>query len=150
MSWQKDQGTAFETWCVDKLRQWGFADARRLAEGGSGDPGDIEFSVLGFSFVLEARARERMNVTRALAEAKRKATENHGAEYAGLAWKRITKRKTEGGPRQPDGERRIVVLDFETFLVLAQWAELGSVAYRDGYRDPAKSLSEQSRRPGRP
>ena len=123
MSRSKAQGTAFETWCVEELQHWGFIDAKRLAEGGSADPGDIEFSFLGFPFVIESRARERMNVTRALAAAKRKATENHGAEYAALAWKRIVPQKNGEGPRQPDGERRVVVLDMETFLTMAQWAE---------------------------
>ena len=40
----KIQGTAFETLTVNKLNDYGFK-AKRLAEGGSKDKGDIECEV---------------------------------------------------------------------------------------------------------
>ena len=63
----KIQGTAFETLTVNKLNEYGFK-ARRLAEGGSKDEGDIECEV-PFSHilpyprvVLEAKHRANLNV----------------------------------------------------------------------------------------
>ena len=41
----KKQGTTFESFLVKKLHERGFSDAKRIAEGGSKDIGDIELSV---------------------------------------------------------------------------------------------------------
>ena len=42
MNKPKKQGTSFESSLVNKLIAEGYSDAKRLAEGGSNDIGDIE------------------------------------------------------------------------------------------------------------
>ena len=66
MSKSKQQGTTFESAMVEHFRSEHFASAR-FAEGGSSDIGDLwvddEFELM---WVVEAKATERLNVTRVL------------------------------------------------------------------------------------
>ena len=119
MSKPKAQGTAWESWLVGDLRFHGL-DAWRLAEGGSADAGDIAaVDRDGDHIIIEAKATERLNATRALAKAKAKTAQADlpFVPWATvLAWKRIV--KGDGPNRVADGERRVVVMDWETFLEL--------------------------------
>ena len=115
MSKPKAQGTAFETWLVNSLHvamsPW--SDARRIAEGGANDEGDITYTD-GFNqrWVIEAKATQTLNVTRVLGKARDK-----GGRYTVLAWKRLT--RTKGNTkRTPDGEPIVVVVPWEL------WCEL--------------------------
>ena len=100
----KIQGTAFETLTVNKLNEYGFK-AKRLAEGGSNDKGDIECentfnNILPYpKIILEAKHRQNLNVHQTLAKAKEKA----GGDVV-LAWKK-TVRKNNSKVRVADGER---------------------------------------------
>jgi hypothetical protein len=117
MSKAKSQGTRFETWIVDKLNEatypWG--SARRLAEGGVKDRGDIEYTD-GFNqgWVIEAKATQTLNVTRVLGKARKK-----GGRYTVLVWKRLTKSKGNTN-RTPDGEPIVVVVPWELWCELTR------------------------------
>jgi Holliday junction resolvase len=114
MGKNKDQGTAFETELVKTFAANGF-DAGRYPEGGANDIGDVWFDDGDlYMWVVEAKATERLNVTRVLAKAKAKA---EGRKTA-LIWKRLV--KGDGKRRVPDGEKVVVVIDLETFLELLQ------------------------------
>ena len=115
MSKARDQGTRFETWLVDQLNEVtnGWSRARRIAEGGVNDEGDVTY-VDGFNqrWVVEAKATQTLNVTRVLGKARKK-----GGRYTVLMWKRLT--KSEGNSkRTPDGEPVVVVVPFELWLEL--------------------------------
>jgi Holliday junction resolvase len=113
----KIQGTAFETLTVNKLNEYGFK-AKRLAEGGSNDKGDIEcentFSdVLPYpKIILEAKHRQNLNVHQTLAKAKEKA----GGDVI-LAWKK-TIRKNDSKVRVADGERIVYIVDEDLLFKL--------------------------------
>ena len=74
----KIQGTKFETLVVSKLNNYGFK-AKRLAEGGSNDKGDIEcenpfVDKLPYpKIIFEAKHRANLNVHQTLAKSKEKA-----------------------------------------------------------------------------
>lgn len=118
MSRSKQQGTSHETALVNWFSSFEQLEAYRLPEGGANDLGDLEVSVEGqaLAFIVEAKATERLNVTRALAKAKRKA---EGRPTA-LIWKRLV--KTGKKIRQPDGEKVVAVIDLETFTTLLRLA----------------------------
>ena len=120
----KIQGTAFETLVVNKLNNYGFK-ARRLAEGGSKDEGDIECEVPFAEIlpyprvVLEAKHRANLNVHQTLAKAKEKA----GDSDVILAWKK-TKRKNNSKVRVADGERVVYIVDEDLmFRLLEKYEE---------------------------
>ena len=120
----KIQGTAFETLTVNKLNEYGFK-ARRLAEGGSKDEGDIECEVPFTSIlpyprvILEAKHRANLNVHQTLAKAKDKA----GNSDVILAWKK-TKRKNNSKVRVADGERVVYIVDEDLmFRLLKNYEE---------------------------
>ena len=109
----KNLGTAWETWLVNALNNSAiWMKARRIAEGGANDEGDITF-LDGFNqrWVVEAKARQTLNITRELAKARKK-----GGKYTVIAWKRLV--PNEGKRRSPDGEAVVVVLSLDTWLEL--------------------------------
>ena len=123
----KIQGTAFETLTVNKLNEYGFK-ARRLAEGGSKDEGDIECEVPFTSIlpyprvILEAKHRANLNVHQTLSKAKDKA----GNSDVILAWKK-TKRKNNSKVRVADGERVVYIVDEDLmFRLLENYEEVKS------------------------
>jgi Holliday junction resolvase len=115
----KIQGTAFETLTVNKLNEYGFI-ARRLAEGGSKDLGDIEcintfINRLPYpKIIFEAKHRANLNVHQTLAKAKEKA----GGDVI-LAWKK-TKRKNNSKVRVADGERTVYIVDEDLMFRLLE------------------------------
>ncbi len=116
MSKSKQQGTAWETAVVDRLTQHGTISgmhAKRIAEGGSKDEGDVEFYHPGGDrIVVECKATQALNVTRVLGKARAKSS----ADITVLAWKRLI--KTGKKVRQPDGEKEVVVLTLDDFIYL--------------------------------
>ena len=111
----KMQGTAFESWLVTKLNEalFPFSPARRIAEGGSNDEGDIAyFDGFNQRWVIEAKATQTLNVTRVLGKARAK-----GGKYTVLAWKRLTRSKGNTN-RTPDGEPIVVVVPWELWVEL--------------------------------
>jgi len=115
VSKSKAQGTRFETAIVGTLQAVGFGTARRIAEGGSNDEGDIEFDdAAGEHWIIEAKATANLNVSQTLHKAKIKAP-----AYSNVAvvWKRLT-RKSGNERRTPDGVPIVVVLDWQTYMDL--------------------------------
>lgn len=114
MSKNKKQGTAFETWTRKALNALNIK-ARRLAEGGACDEGDVEAHLDGQTrWVIECKARGSLNVQQTLGKARRKA----GGAPVILVWKRLV-RVTGKQVRQPvDGERIVVCLSWEDFVRL--------------------------------
>jgi len=115
----KIQGTAFETLTVNKLNKYGFK-ARRLAEGGSKDKGDIEcenpfIDRLPYpKIIFEAKHRANLNVHQTLSKAKQKA----GGDVI-LAWKK-TKRNNNSKVRVADGERVVYIVDEDLMFKLLE------------------------------
>tara|TARA_A200000159_G_scaffold23040_1_gene19904 strand:+ start:56 stop:460 length:405 start_codon:yes stop_codon:yes gene_type:complete len=115
----KIQGTAFETLTVNKLNAYGFK-AKRLAEGGSNDKGDIEclnpfVDQLPYpNITFEAKHRANLNVHQTLAKSKEKADGD-----VVLAWKK-TKRKGNSKVRVADGERVVYIVDEELMFRLLE------------------------------
>lgn len=126
MSKNKQQGTAFETWTRKALNALGIT-ARRLAEGGSYDEGDVE-AHLGERWVIECKARAALNVQETLGKARRKA----GGAPVILVWKRLV-RSAGKQVRQPvEGERIVVVLGWEDFVrLLTNAAPSGETAQQE-------------------
>jgi hypothetical protein len=111
----KAQGTAFETWTRKALNALGLR-ARRLAEGGAYDEGDVETYLDHPTerWVIECKAQSTLNVQRILGKARRKA----GGDPVVLVWKRLV-RVPGKQVRQPvEGERIVVVLGWADFVRL--------------------------------
>jgi len=117
----KQQGTRHESWIVNELEAIE-VDARRLAEGGSDDEGDVEAFLAGERWVLEGKARQNLNIQLTLGKARRKA----GGGRVAVVWKRLV-RVAGMNKRQPvEGERVVVVLGWEDFLHLVATKDLSS------------------------
>lgn len=117
MSKSKAQGTAHESWIVQALGAIK-VKARRLAEGGSADEGDVEASIAGTRWILEGKARQTLAVQTTLAKARRKAA---GAPVA-LVWKRLVKVAGKTNRQPVAGERVVVILGWDDFLALVAQA----------------------------
>ncbi len=117
----KQQGTRHESWIVNELEAVEI-NARRLAEGGSEDEGDVEAFLAGDRWVLEGKARQTLNVQATLGKARRKA----GGGRVAVVWKRLV--KVAGmNKRQPvEGERVVVILGWEDFLYLVSQKNLST------------------------
>jgi len=114
MSKAKAQGTDWETKVVKRLQEEGYVTARRIAEGGSNDEGDVTFTDnYDDTWIVECKARANYNVTQGLAKAKRKS----GNPNTVVAWKKLT-RKDGNERRTPDGEPDVVIMDWDTYMLL--------------------------------
>lgn len=110
----KQQGTAYESAVVKRLTSWGHT-ARRLAEGGSLDEGDIEATVHGVRVVVEAKARQVLSVQDVLAKTRGKA--GRGSVPV-LAWKRLVPVAGSSRRRPVAGEAEVWVLAPEDLRAL--------------------------------
>lgn len=116
MSKAKAQGTRYETDIVNRLNAYDPSlGARRLAEGGIGDVGDIEVWPAGAKspLVIEAKHRQALNLHQTVHKARSKA----GLSRSVVFWKKLT-RKAGNAKRTPDGIPEVVSMDFETFVWL--------------------------------
>ncbi len=74
----KKQGTTFETQQVNLINKYNtHHKARRLAEGGNRDEGDLEFYRVDYMlpnerWIMEAKNRQALNLHQTVAKAKRK------------------------------------------------------------------------------
>lgn len=119
MSKAKAQGTRHESWTVNELTAVG-VPARRIAEGGSADEGDVEATLAGERWILEGKARQTLNVQATLGKARKKA---NGSRVA-VIWKRLV-RVPGKQVRQPvEGERVVVILSWDDFVHLVLKAGL--------------------------
>lgn len=120
----KAQGTAWETLLCRYLWDAGFDSARRLAEGGKYDPGDIEVRIGDALWLIEGRARERHSIHPAVAKASGKAR-RAGYPHSAVAWKRLV--RVQGNSRRTPvaGQAVIVAMSLEDFLALAKDASNG-------------------------
>ena len=91
MNKPKSQGTAFETWTVNWLKNTGQLNPRRLAEGGSNDEGDVRFDThFEGVWTIECKSAERLNVTRVLSKAREKSPEPRHTVCSGSVSSRVT------------------------------------------------------------
>jgi len=111
---QKQQGTSHESWIVKALTSVGIK-ARRLAEGGSDDEGDVEAFISGHRWVLEGKACQTLNVQKILGKARRKAG---GDTPVAVVWKRLVKVAGSKNRQPVEGERIVVVLSWDDFQTL--------------------------------
>jgi hypothetical protein len=111
MSKAKAQGTTHESWIVNELTKIGFS-ARRIAEGGSADEGDVETFIQGSRWILEGKARQNLNVQQTLGKARKKAK---GLPVA-VVWKRLVKVAGYTNRQPVENERVVVILSWEDFL----------------------------------
>ena len=113
MSKSKAQGTRFETYLVNRFREAGLS-ARRLAEGGSNDLGDIE---IGTRFIVEAK--HRTNLAGGPTGTYRKAAEKAAARVGAIPvviWKRSVKRS--GNTKRTQDGPPLVILSLDDFVEL--------------------------------
>jgi hypothetical protein len=114
MNKNKAQGTAFETWTRKALNALN-VKARRLAEGGSNDEGDVEAHLVGGTrWVIECKSTSNLNIQKILGKARRKA----GGTPVILVWKRLIRVKGMKVRQPVDGERIVVVLGWNDFVRL--------------------------------
>jgi hypothetical protein len=113
MSKQKAQGTAFETWTRKALNALQL-EARRLAEGGSYDEGDVETRLNDERWVIECKATSSLNIQKVLGKARRKAN----GHPVILVWKRLVKVRGLKVRQPVEGERIVVVLGWDDFVRL--------------------------------
>ncbi len=119
MSKAKAQGTRHESWLVSELNAIGIS-ARRLAEGGSADEGDVEAVINGERWVLEGKARQTLNVQKTLGKARAKAG---GDTPVAVVWKRLVKVAGYTNRQPVEGERTVVILSWEDFIKLVEAKE---------------------------
>jgi hypothetical protein len=124
----KKQGTTFETQQVNLINKYSeFHKARRLAEGGNNDEGDIEFQRIDFMmpneiWIMEAKFRQAFNLHQGLAKAKRKAKNKPVV----LAWKKL--KKVKGQKRRvTDGEPVVYCMDEKTFFALLKGSRVNEL-----------------------
>ena len=117
----KQQGTRYEGDTRDFHNdQFPGVAARRIEEGGMYDVGDVVFNERANNpVVVEAKARQVLQVHRTLAKTKRKADSHRVAVF----WKRLTNQGKKN--RQPvDGQAEVVILDPEFYAELMDaWLE---------------------------
>jgi hypothetical protein len=141
VSKQKQQGTSHESWIVKAFQAIGL-NARRLAEGGSTDEGDVETFIGGRRWVLEGKARQNLNVQTTLGKARKKAG---GDTPVAVIWKRLV-RVAGYKVRQPvEGERIVVVLGWDDFINLVQNTQLpeGTVSSIEEYTSTITDKKEE-------
>jgi hypothetical protein len=128
MSKAKAQGTTHESWIVKELEAAGIK-ARRLAEGGSDDEGDVETYLDGDRWIMEGKARQTLNIQATLGKARRKA----GGLRVAVVWKRLVKVAGYQNRQPVEGERVVVILGWDDFLFLVrnQGQPVGTVDYND-------------------
>lgn len=114
MNKPKNQGTAWESVTVKWLSLIpGVSGARRIAEGGAKDIGDVEWlDSEGILWIGECKATQTLNVTRVLGKAREKSPTPMTTV---LLWKRLTKKKKGQKRRTPDGTAAVVVMGLDTF-----------------------------------
>lgn len=101
MSRQRDQGTKLETAIARKANDRLGLLARRLAEAGVRDEGDVEIVTPdGGRVVLECKARAALSLHEAWAKARKKAPSD---AHVAVVWKRLVRkvgnqRRTAAGP----------------------------------------------------
>ena len=119
MSKQKQQGTSHESWIVKALQALGL-NARRLAEGGSDDEGDVEAFISDRRWVLEGKARQTLNVQQTLGKARKKAG---GDTPVAVVWKRLVRVPGMKNRQPVEGERVVVILSWDDFESLVRNAQ---------------------------
>jgi hypothetical protein len=123
MSKPKAQGTRHESWIVQELQALGI-QARRLAEGGAADEGDVEVVINGQRWVLEGKARQNLNIQKTLGKARKKAG---GETPVAVIWKRLVKAAGYTNRQPVEGERVTVTISWEDFLRLLGTKEADNV-----------------------
>lgn len=123
MTKPKAQGTRHESWIVKELDAVSIS-ARRLAEGGSEDEGDVEATINGTRWVLEGKATQNLNVQKILGKARRKAG---GSTPVAVVWKRLVKVAGYQNRQPVEGERTVVILSWEDFVNLVKAKENDNV-----------------------
>ena len=123
MGKQKAQGTRHESWIVKELDAIGVT-ARRIAEGGSADEGDVEAIINGERWVLEGKATQSLNVQKILGKARKKAG---GSTPVAVIWKRLVKVAGMTNRQPVEGERTVVILSWEDFINLVDAKEADNV-----------------------
>lgn len=112
----KDKGTRFETAIVTAARALGLV-ARRLAEGGVTDEGDLELWARdGTRIVIEAKSTQTLSPQTVLAKATTKARGHGHTGPVALIWKRATV-KPGNTKASPDGPPLVI-------MPLADWLNL--------------------------
>lgn len=119
MSKQKQQGTTHETWIVNALADHTYP-ARRIAEGGSQDEGDVETEIMGHKWVIEGKSRSNLNIQQALGKARSKASAANSGQQIPVAvvWKRLVRVPGMVNRQPVEGERVVVVLGWDDFVAL--------------------------------
>jgi hypothetical protein len=114
----KKQGTAHESWLVKRLREQGFW-AKRLPEEGTKDEGDVETVIDGTRWVMEAKARQQLNVQETLGKARAKARVAAGHDVpVAVVWKRLVPVAGKKVRQPVAGERVVVILSWSDFVSL--------------------------------
>ena len=118
MNKNKRAGTAHESYIVNTFKDKGI-QAKRIAEGGSYDEGDVEVVINNIKWVIEAKAKSNLNMQTTLNKARVKAEGvNKIKTPVAIIWKRLI--KVEGYKvRQPvSNERIIIALSLDDFFLL--------------------------------
>lgn len=123
MSKPKAQGTRHESWIVKELDAIGIT-ARRIAEGGSADEGDVEAVINGERWVLEGKATQTLNIQKILGKARKKAG---GSTPVAVIWKRLVKVAGMTNRQPVEGERTVVILSWEDYINLIKAKEADNV-----------------------
>ena len=118
MNKNKRAGTAHESFIVTLFKDKGFK-AKRIAEGGSADEGDVEVFINDVKWVIEAKAKATLNIQSTLNKARVKAEKANGSKTpVAIIWKRLV--NVEGYKvRQPVANERVIIcLSLDDFTTL--------------------------------
>lgn len=124
MSKQKAQGTRHESGTVKLLTTHGYT-ARRIAEGGSADEGDVLTTMHGTEWVWECKARQVLNIQAVLGRARAKA----GGRPVAVLWRRLVPVAGKARRQPVAGERDVLVMS------PADWFAALAAARQAGYTD---------------
>jgi len=114
----KRQGTAFETALVAAFNAVPGVDARRLAEGGRNDRGDLEIATIDHPpIVVEAKCAERISVHHVVHKAAEKA---QNGRRAAVVWKRLSKSTPDAKRRTEAPGGPVVAMPLHLFLQLLE------------------------------
>lgn len=118
MNKNKKAGTAHESYIVNIFKDKGM-QAKRIAEGGSYDEGDVEVIINDTKWVIEAKAKSSLNIQATLHKARVKAEGvNKIKTPVAIIWKRLV--RVDGYKvRQPVANERIIIcLSLDDFFSL--------------------------------
>jgi hypothetical protein len=120
----KAQGTSWESEVVKDAKALEM-EARRLAEGGSDDEGDVEVYA-DERWLVECKARANLNIQETLAKAIEKGKQQGHTGPVAVVWKRLVRAAGNSKRTPVAGVRAVAIVEYDLWLeILRKLKEAG-------------------------